>query len=145
MITPAVTDAASARCWIERFDLVMLEAYPSVAQTEASHGSRPCVDDHGVRLWHVAATMQTLAQAGDPVYRVTVRLKDQRINAYGTQHALKPGMLAEADIVQDTRKLWEWALEPLFSVSGKVLANRGESSNNISSHALIESTRKGSI
>lgn len=94
---------------------------------------------------HVAATMQTLAQAGDPVYRVTVRLKDQRINAYGTQHALKPGMLAEADIVQDTRKLWEWALEPLFSVSGKVLANRGESSNNISSHALIESTRKGSI
>jgi len=54
-------------------------------------------------------------------------------------------MLAEADIVQDTRKLWEWALEPLFSVSGKVLANRGESSNNISSHALIESTRKGSI
>ncbi|MCZ2136246.1 MAG: HlyD family secretion protein [Burkholderiales bacterium] len=94
---------------------------------------------------HVAATMQTLAQAGDPVYRVSVRLKDQRINAYGTQHALKPGMLAEADIVQDTRKLWEWALEPLFSVSGKVLASRGESRDNISSHALIESTRKGSI
>ena len=94
---------------------------------------------------HVAATMQALAQAGDPVYRVTVRLKDQRINAYGTQHALKPGMLAEADIVQDTRKLWEWALEPLFSVSGKVLAHRDESSNNISSHALIESTRKGSL
>ncbi|MCZ2136249.1 MAG: hypothetical protein LC098_12650 [Burkholderiales bacterium] len=89
--------------------------------------------------------MQTLAQAGDPVYRVSVRLKDQRINAYGTQHALKPGMLAEADIVQDTRKLWEWALEPLFSVSGKVLASRGESRDNISSHALIESTRKGSI
>ena len=51
---------------------------------------------------HVAATMQSLAQAGDPVYRVTVKLKDQRINAYGTQHTLKPGMLAEADIVQDT-------------------------------------------
>jgi len=31
-------------------------------------------------------------------------------------------MLAEADIVQDTRKLWEWALEPLFSVSGNVLS-----------------------
>jgi len=51
---PAVTDVASARCWIERFDLVMLEVHPSVPQTEANHGYRPCVDDRGVRLWHVA-------------------------------------------------------------------------------------------
>jgi membrane fusion protein len=71
---------------------------------------------------HVAATMQSLAQAGDPVYRVTVKLKTQHINAYGNSHTLKPGMLAEADIVQDTRKLCEWALEPIFSVSGKLVS-----------------------
>lgn len=68
---------------------------------------------------HIAATLAGIAQAGDPVYRVTVRIKDQAVQAYGQAHRLRAGMLAEADIVQDTRKLWEWALEPVFSVSGK--------------------------
>jgi len=72
---------------------------------------------------HVAATTQAVAQGGDPVYRVTVRIKSQSVTAYGQAHILKPGMLAEADIVQDTRKLWEWALEPIFSVSGKLTAS----------------------
>jgi len=72
---------------------------------------------------HVAATTQAVAQGGDPVYRVTVRIKSQAVTAYGQAHTLKPGMLAEADIVQDTRKLWEWALEPIFSVSGKLTAS----------------------
>ena len=70
--------------------------------------------------------MQAIAQGGDPVYRVTVRIKSQAVAAYGQAHALKPGMLAEADIVQDTRKLWEWALEPIFSVSGKLSSVRAE-------------------
>ena len=71
---------------------------------------------------HVAATMQALALGGDPVYRVTVRIKSQVVTAYDQARTLKPGMLAEADIVQDTWKLWEWALEPIFSVSGKLTA-----------------------
>lgn len=69
---------------------------------------------------HVAATLQSVAQAGDPVYRVTVLIKQQSVAAYGSEHLLKPGMLAEADIVQDTRRIWEWILEPVFSVSGRL-------------------------
>ncbi len=69
---------------------------------------------------HVAATLGALAQGGDAVYRVTVSLKSATIQAYGQAHDIKAGMLAEADIVQDTRRLWEWALEPVFSVTGKV-------------------------
>ncbi len=68
---------------------------------------------------HLAAMLQPIAQSGDAVYRVTVRIHDSTVKAYGETHSLKPGMIAEADIVQDTRKLWEWALEPVFSVSGK--------------------------
>ena len=71
---------------------------------------------------YVAATLNNLAQEGDPVYRVTVRMNKQAVQAYGQAHALKPGMLAEADIVQDKRRLWEWALEPIFSVSGKFIS-----------------------
>lgn len=73
---------------------------------------------------HIAATLAAIAQAGDPVYRVTVRINDQAVLAYGQSHTLRAGMLAEADIVQDTRKLWEWALEPIFSVSGKWVATQ---------------------
>lgn len=68
---------------------------------------------------HLAAMLGHVAQSGDAVYRVTVRIKDTTVRAYGEAHTLKPGMVAEADIVQDTRRLWEWALEPIFSVSGK--------------------------
>jgi membrane fusion protein len=70
---------------------------------------------------HLAAMLQHLGQSGDAVYRVTVRIKDASVKAYGETHLLKPGMIAEADIVQDTRKLWEWALEPVFSVSGRTM------------------------
>jgi membrane fusion protein len=71
---------------------------------------------------HVAATLGGIAQTGDAVYRVTVKLKAHQIQAYGQSYAIKAGMLAEADILQDTRALWEWALEPIFSVSGKIAA-----------------------
>jgi membrane fusion protein len=70
---------------------------------------------------HLAAMLQHLGQSGDAVYRVTVRINDATVKAYGETHSLKPGMIAEADIVQDTRRLWEWALEPVFSVSGKTM------------------------
>ena len=66
---------------------------------------------------HIAATLGALSQSGDPVYRVTVRFKDQAVQAYGLAHALKAGMLAEADVVQDTRRLWEWVLEPVFNIA----------------------------
>ena len=78
---------------------------------------RPCAVQELPK--HVAATLGALAQGGDAVYRVTVKLKQHTIQAYGQAHEIKAGMLAEADIVQDTRRLWEWALEPVFSVSGK--------------------------
>jgi membrane fusion protein len=56
----------------------------------------------------------------EPVYRVTVGLSKQTINAYGNPQPLQAGMLLEADILQDTRKLYEWVLEPLYSLTGKL-------------------------
>jgi membrane fusion protein len=69
----------------------------------------------------IAQTKNHLGQSGEAVYRVTVRIKDATVKAYGETHSLKPGMIAEADIVQDARRLWEWALEPVFSVSGRTI------------------------
>jgi len=60
------------------------------------------------------------AQAGEPYYRVTVALPGQAILAYGNEEALKPGMLLEADILGERRRLIEWVFEPLYSIHGRV-------------------------
>lgn len=60
------------------------------------------------------------APAGEPIYRVIVTLAAQTIDAYGRPQPLQAGMLLEADVLRDTRRLYEWVLEPLYSVSGKL-------------------------
>lgn len=58
------------------------------------------------------------SQASEPMYRVLVALDAQSILAYGQAEPLRPGMLVEADILGENRKLYEWVLEPLFSIKG---------------------------
>lgn len=60
------------------------------------------------------------AQAGEPLYRVTVALARQAITAYGKPETLKPGMLLEADVLGEKRQLIEWVFEPLYSLQGKI-------------------------
>lgn len=59
-------------------------------------------------------------QAGEPYYRVVVHLAGQTILAYGKPEPLRPGMLLEADILGEERKLYEWVLEPLYSLTGRL-------------------------
>ncbi|WP_147652973.1 HlyD family secretion protein [Vulcaniibacterium gelatinicum] len=60
------------------------------------------------------------AQAGEPFYRVTVALARQAVTAYGKPEPLKPGMLLEADILGERRRLFEWVFEPLYSLTGRL-------------------------
>lgn len=60
------------------------------------------------------------AQQGEPFYRVTVALNQQSVTAYGQPEPLKPGMLLDADILGEKRRLIEWIFEPLYSLKGKV-------------------------
>ncbi len=59
-------------------------------------------------------------QTGQPLYRVTVRLAKQAVIVYGNDEPLKPGMLVDADILGEHRRLIEWIFEPLYSLKGKV-------------------------
>lgn len=58
--------------------------------------------------------------AKEPMYRVTVTLGKQSVPAYGEERPLAAGMLVDADILIDRRKLYEWALDPLYSVTGRL-------------------------
>ncbi|SEL85334.1 HlyD family secretion protein [Acinetobacter sp. DSM 11652] len=56
----------------------------------------------------------------EPVYLVKVKLEQQFVKAYGESKPLKVGMAFDADIMQEKRKLYEWVLEPLYSITGKI-------------------------
>lgn len=60
------------------------------------------------------------ANNSEPLYRIIVKLDEQSINAYGKPQALQAGMLLDADVLQETRRLYEWVLEPLYSLGGKL-------------------------
>lgn len=69
---------------------------------------------------HVVATLGAAAlQGAEPVYRIVVKIDAQAIDVYGQPAALRPGMVFEADVIQDRRRLFEWLLEPVFGWVGR--------------------------
>lgn len=52
-------------------------------------------------------------------YRITVEPDSSNVMAYGEAEQLRAGMSVEADLMLDTRPLYEWLLEPLYSLRGR--------------------------
>lgn len=95
--------------------------YQKFGQTE---GSITSISDTTIKV-------QDLLQVGelntrlkleetDSVYLVKVKINNQYIKAYGERKPLKVGMVFDADVMQEKRKLYEWVLEPLYSITGKL-------------------------
>jgi membrane fusion protein len=66
------------------------------------------------------AGLTSLIGTNEPVYRITVSLQSQHVNAYGKPVALQPGMQLEADVLIESRRLIEWVLDPLYTLTGKL-------------------------
>lgn len=75
-----------------------------------------------IRVSRSAVTGPSTAggQPSEPYYRVQVRLDSQSVMVYGKPEPLRPGMLLDADILSERRRLYEWLLEPLYSLRGTV-------------------------
>ncbi|MBN6111956.1 HlyD family secretion protein [Xanthomonas bonasiae] len=74
-----------------------------------------------IRISRSALTVtQEQGDSKQSVYRVLVSLDQQGVLAYGKTEPLRPGMQLEADIMGERRKLYEWLLEPLYSVTGRL-------------------------
>ena len=56
----------------------------------------------------------------EPIYRIVVRLERQDVQAYGQSFALQPGMALQADVLLERRPLYQWVLDPLYTVTGKL-------------------------
>ena len=67
----------------------------------------------------MAGEVPGLSRTGEQLYRLRVQLNEQSVMAYGKPQPLQSGMLLDADILQESRRLYEWVLEPLYSLTGK--------------------------
>lgn len=72
---------------------------------------------------HITNVVQGKAGLVNLFYQVTTYIESPSIDAYGRSYLLKAGMLLEADIVQEKRRLYEWVLDPIYAVTGKILPN----------------------
>jgi membrane fusion protein len=52
----------------------------------------------------------------DSLYLARVDLARQNVQAYGQQQPLRPGMVLEADMLLDRRRILEWIFEPLYGM-----------------------------
>lgn len=69
------------------------------------------------------AQLSLPADAGgqhDPMYRITVALDRQSVQAFGKEQALTAGMQLDADVLLEKRTLIEWIFEPLLALARRV-------------------------
>lgn len=65
------------------------------------------------------AGLTSLFGADEPVYRIEVTPERQTATAYGEPAPLQAGMQLEADVLIERRRLYEWMLDPLFTLTGR--------------------------
>lgn len=109
--------------FIEEGDKVLLryQAYPyqkfGHAQAEVISVAKTALATQDLKtIGTISLEQQT---NNEPVYLIRAKLEKQHIKAYGRDMSLQAGMRLEGDALQETRRLYEWAIEPLFSVTGK--------------------------
>ncbi|TNV94122.1 HlyD family secretion protein [Xylella fastidiosa] len=114
---------SSAIGFIEQGDEVRLryQAYP-YQKFGHQRGQVSRISRSALTSSELAALIGNTQQT-EPYYRVIVKLPQQSITVYGRHEPLKPGMLIDADILSEKRRLIEWIFEPLYSLRGKVSDN----------------------
>lgn len=63
------------------------------------------------------SAQQLAAQLGsqEALFRITVALEAQTLQAMNQTWALRPGLAVDADVMQERKKVWEWLFEPLLA------------------------------
>lgn len=55
---------------------------------------------------------------GEPYYKVTAVLEKQSVTLYGKERKIQNGMTISAVVIGSKRKIWQWILDPIYSVYG---------------------------
>lgn len=63
--------------------------------------------------------MPKMVQSQEPMFGILVELEQDYVTAYGKRERLRAGLQLAGDLQLGRRRLYEWLLEPLFSISGR--------------------------
>jgi membrane fusion protein len=104
--------------FVQPGDVVLLRYQAFPYQKFGQHqGVVDTVSTSAVSTEELAGLPASGIPPGEPVFAIQVRLRSGSVLANGQQRPLQSGMRLEADILQERRKIYEWMLEPLFSVT----------------------------
>jgi len=107
--------------FVQTGDPVLLRYQAFPYQKFGQHeGVVQTVSTSAVNPTELAGLPATGLQPGEPVFAIQVRLKAGSLFANGQERPLQAGMQLEADILQERRKLYEWILEPVYSVTRRL-------------------------
>lgn len=102
--------------------LLRYQAYPyqkfGHAKSEVVSVAKTAIASQDLKTIGIISPQEQLNN--EPVYLVRAKLDKQMVKAYGKDMPLQVGMTLEGDIMHEQRKLYEWVLEPLFSITGKL-------------------------
>ncbi|MCE2746045.1 MAG: HlyD family efflux transporter periplasmic adaptor subunit [Burkholderiales bacterium] len=96
--------------------LIRYQAFP-YQQFGQHEGVVRSVSTSSISPADLASVMGTSVQPGESYFSIDVDLKSLSVKAGSTTRPLQPGMILEADILQENRRLYEWILEPLYGMT----------------------------
>lgn len=102
-----------------RFDAFPYEKF-GVQQGVISSISKSAVSAEMLPNSPLIQSQLSRANGGMGLYQVRVKLDKPTITVYGEEQLFVPGMTLTADIELDTRKVYEWLLEPLYTIQGRI-------------------------
>jgi membrane fusion protein len=84
------------------------------------HGKVREISRTAIQPHEIALPLARDPTSTDPLYRIRVVLDAQTVTAFGQDEALRAGMQLDASLVLEHRKLYEWVIEPLLSITGRL-------------------------
>jgi membrane fusion protein len=112
--------APSSAVGFVRSDQAVLLRYQAYPYQKFGHQSGHVMQVSRTPLQAAELASLALPMSNEPLYRITVALDQQAVQAYGQAQALAPGMQLDADVLLDRRRLIEWIFEPVLSITGRV-------------------------
>ena len=112
--------APSSAMGFVRADQPVLLRYQAFPYQKFGHQMGRVMQVSSTPLQPAEMTGLAVPKSDEPLYRITVALDRQDVQAYGRPQALSPGMQLEADVLLDRRRLIEWIFEPVLSIAGRV-------------------------
>lgn len=112
--------APSSAVGFVRTDQPVLMRYQAYPYQKFGHQAGHVLQVSRTPLAAAELASLSLPAGPEPLYRITVALERQAVQAYGQPQALVPGMQLDADVLLDKRRLIEWIFEPVLSIAGRV-------------------------